>query len=553
MRRFLPGLLKSLAMAALLSGLLLGFDLLAGWLGVAIPSHAINLFVLAMFLGGMCLSMIAPWHAVMVFSLLLAMTVTGMLHTVYFGASLTPQTLLSVITDIGSLHSDIAQSLADEHRLWLLALLAAVAALTIYTIAARRFCTSRRVGGYVGAILIFVGAPIFHIEHNGTYSPMIQPNPSRSIAENSLYTFYATALRLPTLIDARAQEAHYRIVRGKPQARNIVLIMGESCRDDMMSLFGWPEPTTPRLDALKASGGLKVAHGYSAATTTRDSLRVFFNLLYSPAQHYMQAQGNLFALANDQGYKTFVVSTQRRATVADMGIARVDSVLSRNEMNAAQAGQGDDLLFTHLGALELAERNFIVLHQRSMHSPYDVHYARHPELALYGDAEIAAAADRASRLRMQYANAMRYNDYVISSIIQTLVAHPVLGKDTIVLFASDHAEYLGEAGRFGHGHGTLENAAVPYLAYEINVPESQTAALFDRPFVSYYDAATWLAGLMGVTIQNPYVVKDSYYLHGSGTLSEYSAVRYHVRPDGHIDTEHVSPTAEWLRDTTGFK
>jgi arylsulfatase A-like enzyme len=76
--------------------------------------------------------------------------------------------------------------------------------------------------------------------------------------------FLALALLLPVFLIA----LFARGCRDQPPADNLLLIVIDTLRADHLGAWGYPHPTSPRLDAL-ARGGVRVAQFYSTSAWTR--------------------------------------------------------------------------------------------------------------------------------------------------------------------------------------------------------------------------------------------------------------------------------------------
>lgn len=120
--------------------------------------------------------------------------------------------------------------------------------------------------------------------------------------------------------------------------------------------------------------------------------------------------------------------------------------------------------------VDMSRPNFVVLHQRNSHSPYDRNYP--PE----GNYFHSDAGSETNQYRVDtYDNSVRHTDHLLYNLINDLKSRSRL--PVYVLFTSDHGEMLGEKdGQFGHGRLMEAVARVPFIFYAHNGDPAQISA-----------------------------------------------------------------------------
>ncbi len=233
------------------------------------------------------------------------------------------------------------------------------------------------------------------------------------------------------LVDAHA---------GKP--RTLVLVLGESTNRTHMSLYGYTRPTTPKLDAR------------------RDQLAVF-NQIFAPRPYTIEVmqqaltfadqenpelyrtKPSLISIMKQAGYKTYWITNQqtltKRNTLLTSFSEQVDEQVYLNHSQSQNSYQFDgDVLEPFARFLkDEAPRRFIVIHLLGTHMRYKYRYPPEFEEFKNKDGLPDWVTDKHLSLINEYDNAVRYNDHVVSQIIDTLDA---AGGSSLLTYFSDHGE-----------------------------------------------------------------------------------------------------------------
>lgn len=288
----------------------------------------------------------------------------------------------------------------------------------------------------------------------------------------------------------------------------IVYILGESVNMNHMSLFGYKRDTTPNLAELSKSSNFYSKIGVSGAVCTKASLRFMTNIIYEPDNVNLNDSGDtsLFKLAKENGFKTFYLASDSKNivnSVCNKSSQYIDVLVTRENNKNRVAEMKDDYIIELIGAQDYTKRNFIVLHQRCIHTPYAENFPRN-----YKD--VQCFNDGTNTTIDAYDNAMRYNDTFISRVFERFNKQEK-GKFYII-FASDHSEMLGEKGMFGHSIMEPEVAMVPFL-FQSN-DESFMAKIRALQAIYPYVIAKMIAEILGFKIDNPNEKHGIFYANG---------------------------------------
>ena len=292
------------------------------------------------------------------------------------------------------------------------------------------------------------------------------------------------------------------------QPATLVLVIGESTNRQRMSLYGYPRETTPELDKLK------------------DQLAVFDNVI-TPRPYTIEALQQVLTFADEEnpdlylktpslvsmmkqaGYKTYWITNQqtmtKRNTMLTTFSEQADEQVYLNNNRNQNARQYDgDVLEPFAKALtDSAPRKFIVVHLLGTHMSYQYRYP--PTFDTFQDRQGVppGVSDDQLPTYNSYDNAVRYNDFVVSSLIKDYAKTDPNG---FLLYLSDHGEDVFDSA----GHNTLgRNEAkptapmytIPFMAWASpkwrEKHDWNFAGDLQRPYSSSHLIHTWadLAGL----------------------------------------------------------
>jgi len=293
--------------------------------------------------------------------------------------------------------------------------------------------------------------------------------------------------------------------------RTLVLVLGESTTREHMHLYGYNRDTTPNLDALAA----------------RDkSLTVFHNVV-SPRPYTIEVMQQILTFGDEQnpdrfltdpslinlmkqaGYKTFWITNQqtmtKRNTMLTTFSQQTDAPVYLNNQRSQNARQYDDVVLAPFekALQDPAQKKLIIVHLLGTHMDYRYRYPDTYQHFTDRQGVPAALNDDQANTYNFYDNAVRYNDYVVSSLIKRYSATTPNG---FLLYLSDHGEDVYSSGkhdRLGRNEGapTRPMYTIPFLLW--TSPSWQAAhprdlqAMANRPYSSSHLIHTLsdLAGL----------------------------------------------------------
>ena len=288
----------------------------------------------------------------------------------------------------------------------------------------------------------------------------------------------------------------------------LVLVIGESTNRQRMSLYGYPRATTPRLDAM------------------RDRLQVFDNVV-TPRPYTIEALQQVLTFADEQnpdaylttpsiinlmkqaGYKTFWITNQQTMTERNTMLTTFSKqadeqvYLNNNREQNARQYDGEVLAPFSQALADQAPRKLIVVHLLGTHMSYKYRFpAAYTQFSDRQGVPAWVSNDQLPTYN-SYDNAVLYNDFVVSSLIDRLSGSRANG---FLLYLSDHGEAVFDSptdtilGR-SEGRPTAPMYTIPFILWTSEqwraIDPTAFQSALNRPYSSANLIHTWadLAGL----------------------------------------------------------
>lgn len=236
----------------------------------------------------------------------------------------------------------------------------------------------------------------------------------------------------------------------------MVLVIGESVRQDHISMLGYGRSTTPELEAIP---GVKAFRGKSAATYTTAAVKAILD--HKPT-------GDLYEILPNYLYRNGAEVIWRSSNWGEPPL-HIEKHFSRSDLAGIYPDadpEHDGILFEGLREEILGcgkDKVLIVLHTYISHGPaynrgYPEEFARYTPVC--NTVEMASADH--DELMNSYDNTIIYTDHLLAETIGMLKG--LDGWKTGLIFLSDHGESLGEGNLYMHG---VPMAIAPKEQYEI--------------------------------------------------------------------------------------
>jgi choline-sulfatase len=268
---------------------------------------------------------------------------------------------------------------------------------------------------------------------------------------------------------------------------SILLVTIDTLRADHCSAYGYPQPTTPRLDAI-AKRGVRLATAYAPIATTAPSHATMFTSLL-PRAHGLLKNGQALApqhrrlaeVLRDNGYKTaaFVSSfaVDARFGFGPGFAAYQDDFAGAHASSAMQDWEGQlapavferradetralvvDWLRSHgyLDAARVSAPFFVWVHFMDPHHPYSPPHEERAKI------EVAPPGEGLQLAIADYDAEVRFADREMGAIFDALESAGRFDQ-VVTVVVGDHGEGLKQHGHMFHGLTIYEETVrVPFV------------------------------------------------------------------------------------------
>ena len=306
-------------------------------------------------------------------------------------------------------------------------------------------------GGSLVAVLLVafanIGQTLWISQHDTELGGLLQPwsyivNTCRVVSFS--HDHQAEEIKLP---DGRITDDEKAVV---------VLVIGESARKANFQLYGYQRPTNP---LLARQTRLKVYEATSCATYTTAGTKAILE---------PKASDDLYELLPNYAFRMGVDVSWRTSNWGEPPI-HIDEYLTNEALG--EQYPDEDMYYDAILMKGLRERItsspknkvLIVLHTSTSHGPkYADKYPKAFEVFKPVAKSVEEGEKDVSTLVNAYDNTIRYTDFLLDSLINTLSA--MTDWHSAMIFVSDHGESLGENKMFMHG---LPMRLAPKVQYEI--------------------------------------------------------------------------------------
>lgn len=285
--------------------------------------------------------------------------------------------------------------------------------------------------------------------------------------------------------------------KSSPPWDHVIFILGESLTPNHMSLFGYDRPTTPYLNSQQGLPHFYAEVGLSSGVSTDIALAFLLNMTYGLAGSQKIAKGNhcLLKLAKERGYKTHFLSIQSAQQLRYISPyvcpGSLDEYKSMEQVSPETkdhlSARDRDLLSELPKLLTTQDNQFIILHQRGSHAPWERRSTEESKIFPHDSAV------------NYYDNSVVEFDLFLRDLNEMLSKS---SKKILVVYVSDHGEALGEDGHWGHGALHRSAYEVPVIIESFNAPLPAEVKTLPK-YLTHYNLSLFLADQMGYQVSQP--------------------------------------------------
>lgn len=454
-------------------------------------------------------------------AVIFAMQAVQLNYMAFFGEAIAPENILNIVREA----RDVFDPAYLKQTWFVLPLLAGVFWVNIRLFSRLKMFKIK----WIWILLFYLAAHKPYRAYTGSKGIWyFQPSISRPSLKNSISTFsYFFFQYWPKGYEnVSLTYAPYEIKTHPSDAQNILLIWGESLYARHMPMFGYDRNTFPHMtQRLKTEQNWQYAMSVSNGIATATSTLLFFNTVREPANaaEIKKHTANLFRIAKQHGFSTYYYSNQESRLTMGLSGKDIDDSETNDSKKIFFTQHKDEGLEILLKSIDFSHgKNFIVLHMRSPHLPYENRYkGREAEFEKFLPTK---TSDRYTYTVNTYDNALLYTDFVVDKIINTFDSKTA-GKKNIVYFAADHGQLFNYNGYWGHNKLVLEQGLTPFFVRGASIKKLPKT-------ISHYEIGKIILNGLGAELVNPNEQARQYYLHGNNIDYPYDYIKYSITDDG---------------------
>lgn len=259
----------------------------------------------------------------------------------------------------------------------------------------------------------------------------------------------------------------------------LVLVIGESTNRQRMHIYGYPRHTTPRLDGMR-NELVMFDQVFAPRPYTIETLEQALTFADEEHPDLFLKKPTLINIMKQAGYKTYWITNQqtqtKRNTMLTMFSKQADQQSYLNNNRDQNSAQYDEVVLAPFrDALNdrTSNRKFIIVHLLGTHRKYSFRYPENFSV-FDNDKGLPWHNEEQTRDYNTYDNAVLYNDFIISSLINTMKEKN--HSKEMLLYFSDHGEEV------------YDYHEKPFAGRNEGAP---TSAMYSVPFVLWAND-TWL-------------------------------------------------------------
>lgn len=246
---------------------------------------------------------------------------------------------------------------------------------------------------------------------------------------------------------------------------NVLIVTIDTLRADRLSAYGYRRPTSPNLDRLLAQG-VRFTQARTVEPLTNPALCSMFTSLH-PHEHGATRNGlrlrpdatSAARVLGRRGYRTaaFVGNWTLRNGISGLGdhFQTYDEVFSRKRWFGLFKGEAT------AEDLTASAREWLAEHRRTSRNPFLlwVHYVEpHAPYRLQEEfaGRLGIRVESETSRSDRYDTEIAFADAQVGRLLAEIQRDPALAANTLIVFAADHGESLGEHSYWGHGRNLYE-------------------------------------------------------------------------------------------------
>lgn len=287
--------------------------------------------------------------------------------------------------------------------------------------------------------------------------------PIQYLHNSYLYFFKAHHLSHKTDISKQ-----FTFIDNSPQEITGVLVIGESARFDHFGINGYIRDTTPYLSSI--NNNLFSFKAQACSNLTYISVPCMLSRHLSDNLEEAMKESSFLPILTKLGFDTHWIGTQ--SLMKYLNNVNLGTIYDEVHFAIIPGGSAlfkmndhDEVMLPYIKhILQDSNKQFLVIHTSGSHWNYSARYPKEFEQFKPGCTSTSKADPSSCNpegLINTYDNSILYTDFFLYNVINLLK-----DKCSFLIYVSDHAESLGENGRYSHGGElTKEQTTIPFIVW----------------------------------------------------------------------------------------
>jgi len=268
-----------------------------------------------------------------------------------------------------------------------------------------------------------------------------------------------------------------------------VVIIGESTTRNNMGIYGYYRDTNSNLNKVKNE-----LHLFKNVISPHIQTILSLDKVLSMGDYHHPENnklGTVVQLANQAGFETYWLSNQKPIGAYE-SLVSLYAKASKSKFYVSNiyedANKYDEILLPKLKETidQKTSKKMIFLHLEGSHISY---HTKYPESFNFftDEPQTQFKTDEAHQIINEYDNSVRYNDFIVSQIIETVKN---ANKNSYVVYFSDHGEEVfKDYEYFGHHESIGSNAMfeIPFIVWTSDKYNEKSIINFENQLEKKYN------------------------------------------------------------------
>ncbi len=309
---------------------------------------------------------------------------------------------------------------------------------------------------FITISIVFIVATVIHGKE-----AIVKPQPPLG---RLLFAFYNVHQGAKAMEQMVGNEVPIKLLEENSTVENVIFVIGESASSHLMGMYSSKYDSTPLCDKLIETKNLfKFNNVISPKVYTAGMIPLLLSSMNAENQKIsLQGFDNLAKTIKTANYTTFWLSNQEKISTSLAYGTYTASLCDYNAYTQSLSNLApyDEALLPILDRFEInkLDKNFFIIHLQGSHIYYKDRYPNGFSKYKPEDCIEKSFKYHQKQTFVEYLNSIYYTDFILNTIVEKFK-----NEDSLLIYVSDHAEELWQAGFHGR---RLKNVS----KYMVDIP-----------------------------------------------------------------------------------